>query len=128
MLTLVGFFGTGLDQVLQFGQARSCLVAAQPDRLDQVSKRRLHARSKRGLLREHGGDRFHSAPLVDEQHKELLAHDAFEFAKGHATASLLPQTAQEVEPALIENAIGLVEVQQRADRSFARASLGNGSL
>ena len=130
MLPLVGYFGIGapLDQVFQFGQARSCLVAAQADRLDQASQRRSHARSKRGLFREHGGDRFHSAPLVDEQHKELLAHDAFEFAKGHATASLLAQTAQQVEPALVENAIGLVEVQQRADRRFARATLGNGSL
>ena len=58
----------------------------------------------------------------------MLAHDALEFTKRHATTGLFAHAAQEVEPALVENAIGLAEIEKRTDRRFARASLGNGSL
>ena len=64
-----------------------------------------------------------ATPLVNEQHKELLAHDALEFAERHATTGLFAHAAQEVEPALIENALGQMEVQQRADRRFARTAI-----
>ena len=121
--------GFTLDQVSS-SSAKRDLASSLRRPIVSISRRSI-ARMRIGkcrVFREHGGNCFHRAPLVDEQHEELLAHHALEFAERHAATGLFAHAAQEVEAALVENAVGLVDVQQRTDRRFARASLGNGSL
>ena len=59
----------------------------------------------------------------DEQHEELLAHDALEFRERHAASGLLAHAPQEIETTFVEGAVGLAEVEHCADRRFARAAI-----
>src|SRR5215471_4534843 len=115
----------GLEDPLDLAHAllrRSTVGTYDVDEFPQIA---AQSRCELGFPIEHRRNCVDRPALVQQQHEELIADQLLEVGQRHALACLLTHAAQEIEAALIGDALGAANVKQRSYHGLARAAPGH---
>src|SRR5262249_52530393 len=115
----------GLEHPLNLAHAllrRSTVGTYDVDKFPQVA---AQSRSELRFPIEHGRNCVDRPALVQQQQEELIADPLLEVGQRHAFACLIPHSAQEIEAALVSDALRPANVKQRSYHGLTRAALGH---